>query len=571
MKREDLFEAIGAVDNEYLEHSERTQKRGHRILYRVGLVAAAVVLLCGTAMAFPAVREAVGEMLGIKTERGSNTGYVTIDGVTQNQKNYTVQPSITPAEDALTRFETVYRPTYMPEGYSEDYGDIWASYSGNEDCTVDYKQVYFCYGRDADAEFLHNLSSERVGDDLLRNSTLATAPNVCFEQHLAVDFAAEPGLFTEQFSGVDSPEMQTVTLGDVECQYISGTEVIEYIAESNKTATVLAEKKIVFWSDGDYVFVLRTRNTDFSVEELGRIIASVGPLEDCSPYLRVYNADENAKHDAIQTVYMPTSMPEGWKKGFTYVNEAGDSLNCSWFKFSANGTKEFLLDQYSYRDAKLLEILLSSKNETRIINSTEITFKKEVIDFSRRYNTPSENVERLLAAWEKDGNYFVAMLNGEDAEVDELAELIASLAPNESINIEDYKDESVDYNIENIETFYLPELSDEWTLTFGGYWDCWASFEWIAEDYAGVCFEQYYGFEPDKTGYFHENTREEWIGDVQFIINDGSILAIWEQDGNWMILECNDGDTTKWTADDVAALVESVHSVEDITPYLSGE
>ncbi len=562
MKREDLFEAIGAVDNEYLEHSERTQKRGHRILYRVGLVAATVALLCGTAMAFPAVRE----MIGIKTERGGNMGYVTIDGVKQNQQKYQVQPNITPAEDALTRFETAYRPTYVPEGYSEEYGEVWASYSGNEDCSVDYEQVYFCYGRDVDAEFFRNFSYESGEDYLLYNSTMATAPKVFFEQYLAVDCAEHPELLSDYFSGVDSPEMQTVMLGGVECQYISGTEITEYIAGSNEMATVLLGKKIVFWSDGNYVFVLKTYNTDFSDEELGRIIASVEPLEDCSPYLCIINADENVEHDAIQTVYMPTSMPDDWEQGFFEVNEAGDSFSCSWLKYNENESRAFHLYQFSYRDAFFLEIWLGSENETRIINSAEVSFKKEILD-----DVLGEYMERLFAAWEKDGNYFVAMLVDEHTEVDELADFIASLAPDESINVEDYKAESFDYSIE---TYYLPELSDEWKQTSGSYWDeyyqCYASFQWVTEDYAGLSFGQSCG-DPVSTGDFCENTREEWIGNVEFVINDGRILAIWEQDGYWMTLDCTDGDTTKWTVDDVAALVESVRPVEDITPYFISE
>lgn len=556
MKREDLFEAIGAVDNEYLEHSEQAPKRGHRILSRIGLAAAAVALLCSTAMAFPAVREAVGEMLGLKTERGGNAGYVTIDGVTQKQQTYEVQPSVIPDEAAPTRLETVYRPTYMPEGYSEKNGTVWASYSGNEDCSVDYNQSYFTYTREADTELLKKLLSEENYD--LYTSTQATAPRIMFDQIPAVDYAANPELWIEEFSGIEAPEMQTLTLGGVECQYVGGTEVREYAGMPDNT--LIVKKQIVLWSDGDYVFVLRAHFTDLGFEELGRIIASVEPLADCSPYLIVSNADENAEHDAIKTVYKPASLPEGWQQNFLTVE--GDNCNCGW---SENETgKTFWLYQYSYRDASLLNVSLPSDKESRTINSAEVSFRKVVSDYLFLGGHTPIN-ERLYAAWEKDGNYFVAVLNGEHVEVDELAELIASVAPDESINVEDYKTETVE---DSIQTYYLPEMSQEWKQTTTIAWPDSSLFEWMNEDYAGVSFTQMLG-EPAEKGYYRENTRVEKIGAVEFYINDGMIQAIWEHDGCWMTLKCTDGDTTKWTVDDVSALIESVHSVEDITTCLT--
>lgn len=684
---------VKAICSKTMEKISATPKKRHP-LRTVLIAAAAAVLLCGSALAVPAVREAVGEVLGMKTDRGSNAGYVTIDGVTQNMKHYSVQLDITPAEDALTRFETVYRPTYLPEGYSEDSGTVAAVASEDGDLNYEYNFASFYYcGREIDYE---NESSESI----------LTAPSVLFEQRLAVNCAEEPGLLTEHFLCVDVPETKTVTLGGVECQYTSGNHILD---DEEHRMTGAIESKTVYWSDGNYVFMLQARNTNLSDEELGRIIASVAPLEDCWPYLHIFNAfaydyNANVEHDAIETVYAPTTLAEDWK-AFRVARGADDNLSScraydcldsSWVILDSEGdcTANLGLSQFTYQDASILEIMLNPEKETQIINSAEVAFVRKNAKF---WNS---TVEILSAAWETDGYYFTLSLSGLHPEVDELAEIIAGIEPNEELSVytgvpvetlyapssipadwagtmmgsdhcmirynmsedclssgyfeldqatynlyplkhpvlqkeaiesreinshnvsfyraeeealatwqadgyyflltQKYYDSDYELTIdelaeivasvepdeselaqnvmsyepmEGIETYYLPEISDKWELTSGGSYNDYrhyASFRWLTEDYAGVSFAQSCG-DPAWTGSYCKNTRVEWIGNVEFVINDGNILAIWKQDGYWMTLACTDGDTTKWTMDDVAALVESVHPVEDITPYLIGE
>ena len=681
---------VKAICSKTMEKISATPKKRHP-LRTVLIAAAAAVLLCGSALAVPAVREAVGEVLGMKTDRGSNAGYVTIDGVTQNMKHYSVQLVITPAEDALTRFETVYRPTYLPDGYIEDSGHVGAVLSENRDLPYEYTQAHFGYlGREIDYE----------NDDI---TVILTAPTIQFDQLLAVDCVENPDIMSEYFSDIEAPETRTVTLGGVECQCVSGSEIMQF-----ENSTERVERKVVYWSDGNYVFILRTLNADLSDKELGRIIASVEPLEDCSPYLRIFNADWDVEHDAIKTVYMPTSMPKGQKYVGGVAEDENGRLMSRWSIQNSEGDFIACLDltQFTYKDAYVLEIMQRPEEETRIINSTEVTFTREI------RHQEGGNAEIVSAAWETDGYYFTAVMDGTHVEVDELAEIIASIEPNEELcvntgvpiekfyapssvpadwemaicdmavdssswcvgynipqentddcygycflnqttynlcplnirellldettesreinshNVSFYLDEkeafaawqadgyyfllTINYGDsghertideiaeivasmepvesewartmscrpeESIETYYLPKLSDEWDLVSGRNdrdYEPVSSFHWMSEDYASVYFTQRCQRYPETSHIIDHDPGAEYrnvssLGELGFYTNNGHTLVTWAQDGYTMELLCTDGDTTKWTVDDVAALVESVHSVEDITPYLIGE
>ncbi len=672
---------VKAICSKTMEKISATPKK-HHPLRTVLIAVAAAVLLCGSALAVPAVREAIGEAIGIKTERGSNQGYVTVDGETQSMKTYTIHPDISLDENALTRFEMVYRPTYLPEGYAEDFGLVEAVPSESGDLPYEYTQASFTYlGRELNYE----------NDDI---AVIATAPTIQFGQLLAVDCAANPDIMSEYFSDIDAPETRTVTLGGAECQCVSGSEIMQFDNSTERT-----ERKVVYWSDGNYVFILRTFNADLSDQELGRIIASVAPLEDCSPYLRIYNAGENVEHDAIKTVYMPTSMPKGQKYVGGVAEDENGRLMSRWSIQNSEGDFIACLDltQFTYRDASVLEIMHRSEEETRIINSTEVTFTREI------RHREGGDAEIVSAAWETDGYYFTAVMDGNHVEVDELAEIIASIEPNEELcvntgvpiekfyapssvpadwemplynmaadssmwavfynirpentddcygyaslsqatynsellpdemtesreinshNVSFYLGEkkasaawqadgyyfqlSIDYGDsghertideiaeivasmepvesewartmscrpeESIETYYLPELSDEWDLVSGRNdrdYEPVSSFHWMSEDYASVYFTQRCQRYPETSHIIDHDPGAEYrnfssLGELGFYIGNGSIDVSWEQDGYTMALFCTDGDTTRWTVDDVAALVESIHEVEDITPYL---
>lgn len=259
MTNHDLYRAIGEVDDVYLLECETRPVR--RVSRRFGLIAAVVALML-TACAAPVIIQTFDKVQsGNRSENGYDyviyeydNGSKTPSAIYYRSSDAEIEVSVN--EDAPEKMETQYIPLQLLEYCDlEDYEQTDTSLSLTLSTSV--PQI----GRTSCVQYRQYVLSE---------SGTVTVPNIL---------------------GYMEWEKSTKTYGDVTALEFAGLasymetvdgERIHFEGNPLPTMTV----KIIFWSDGNYLYCLKfpiTYKLTNSVVE--GIVTSLTAVEDISEYL----------------------------------------------------------------------------------------------------------------------------------------------------------------------------------------------------------------------------------------------------------------------------------------------
>jgi len=325
MNEYDLFEAFGGVDEDLLERSEAKTPR--RLSLRKPLIAAAaVILLAVTVFAVPAIRELLFHTdMTMVTEGGRHIYgdlYVDID-----DDVYRIDLKLEKADGLPTSIEEVRLPGYMLE-------NDWLVRYGEIDAVNSDSPVRFSWWD--------------------RNSPKW----VTFEQKCIPTDGAFPGEGCFELQTYHGAEMKQETI-----RY-SAAEIICYSIPAYRnedTWEAYSRETAVYWSDGSYVYHLRC-SRDVTPEDIAKIVLSVGPVRDVTPYLK--NDPEN---DAIELVSppldvfkMPTAIPEG----YTLKVCADNGWHINWIWEDADGHTITLTESHSTIETELMIHEMIQKNSS---------------------------------------------------------------------------------------------------------------------------------------------------------------------------------------------------------------
>lgn len=265
MKEYDLFAAIGGVDDRFLEELEQTPAR--RLPRHFGLIAALIALLL-TACAAPAVIRNFAAVQGgtiVESERdldleamfreryGDKVEYV---GPSKSYRSRTVSLEVDVSADAPETIEEYWLPAKLLEC-----------------CNVESWSV-------SDTALSVELSM-----DTNKNRRVYS---ICYQQCV---LPKEGEAQMEGILGLGSWEKQEMTYGDVSAVVFYGRDVVDGIdLETGKrimgNATINADVRHIFWSDGLYLYGMRL----VRMPPLGRIpeediLGSMTAVEDLTEYL----------------------------------------------------------------------------------------------------------------------------------------------------------------------------------------------------------------------------------------------------------------------------------------------
>lgn len=248
MKNEQLFEAIGGLDEAMIAETE-TEKRGKRIGWRVALVAAIVAGLGITAVASPTIRNA---LLGGKMETDDRvwiTNTDPADGSSYEVNVHEITLEVEIDADAPKSIQTYYIPQ-IPENMNQIKGHIH-SYDAPNALTQFW---WISEGKDYDI-FFSQLAGGSLRPEDLKESVTTLSGTV--------------------------PKTQLCTMAGIQ----------GYLIDVKPIGDGLNGDRIFFWSDGDYLFRLEVPYgyTDAQLEEM---VASVQPVEDITPYLSTMTQEE---------------------------------------------------------------------------------------------------------------------------------------------------------------------------------------------------------------------------------------------------------------------------------------
>lgn len=251
MKAEDLYRAIGEVDAEFLEHSEKKVSRGGRAVVRVGLLAAIVAALSLTAMAIPAVWN---HIFGVQVEQKQIAAVMVDENSETIVNGYAdVTLDMTLPQTAPLQVETVYVPLYPAENW-EPIVELRDDEAAEDDPTATY------FGWDTqDGSYV-------IFRQLARRGYRGDYP--VFAVNLGFHAAYSVGTRT-----LDGCEVQTITVEP------SGMEQDGYAARDGG-------RKLLIWSDGAYIFSMEV-NYDMDEELLQKVFQSIAPVERAEDYRRV--------------------------------------------------------------------------------------------------------------------------------------------------------------------------------------------------------------------------------------------------------------------------------------------
>lgn len=240
MKQDELFQAIGGLDEEMLaETEEETGRKGRRLGVRVVLVAALLAGLGVSAVATPLIRNALKNG---SLETNSLAAYTPTNpdnGHSYEIRTHEIRVEIALDETAPEYIETFYIPK-IPEGYPQHYGGL-------------YNQ----------GSLLHCVWSMEGSCD--QDITFWQTARYSYDpDEIVAIISTPPG---------DQPLAEMRTYADREGYYVQQKPVAE-----------LPGKHIFFWSDGSYLYRLELpcEYTDPQIEE---IIASVATVSDINAYL----------------------------------------------------------------------------------------------------------------------------------------------------------------------------------------------------------------------------------------------------------------------------------------------
>lgn len=324
MNDHDLFDAMTGIDEDLLERSEHKIRR--RFSPRKLLIAAAaVMMLAVTVFAVPAIRDLLFRAdVTMVTEGGRHIYgdlYTDID-----DDVYRIDLVLEDTEALPTAIEEINLPLYMIENdWLVRYGEIDAV---NSDAPVRFRW----WDRESPKW-------------------------VCFEQKCIS--ADGEGVF----------ELQTYHGAQLEKQTIpySGTEIVCYSIpayRNEETWERYSRETAVYWSDGRYAYHLRC-SRDVTPEDIAKIVLSVGPVEDVTPYLK--NDPDNdsilLEQPPLDIYKMPTRIPEGYELKVCVDN--GWQIN--WIWENADGHTISLTESHEpvQTEVTILEMVLKGSQYTR--------------------------------------------------------------------------------------------------------------------------------------------------------------------------------------------------------------
>lgn len=324
MNNYDLFDAMTGIDDDLLERSEH--KSHKRLSLRKPLIAAAaVMLLAATVFAVPELRNLLFRTdVTMVTEGGRHIYgdlYTDID-----DDLYRIDMVIDDLASLPTAIEEVNLPRYMIENdWLVRYGEIDAV---NSDAPVRFRWW--------------DRSSPKW---------------VSFEQKCIPSDGK--GVFELQTYHGAELKTETIRYG--------GTEILCYTIpayRNEETWERYSRETAVYWSDGRYAYHLRC-SRDVTPEDIAKIVLSVGPVEDVTPYLK--NDPDN---DGIQVeqppldIYkMPTRIPEGYELKVC----SDDGWRITWIWENNEGHTISLIESHEpvQTEVAILEMVLKGSKYTR--------------------------------------------------------------------------------------------------------------------------------------------------------------------------------------------------------------
>lgn len=248
MKKEELFEAIGQVDDRLLADADR--EKAHRKLgWKVMLVAAVVAGLAVTAGASPSIRNA---LFGGKVETDDRTWFSATDpsdGSSYAMKSHEITLSVEMDEDAPESIQ-VYHIPQIPEGYKQIKGHVH-----------DYD-----------------------------------APNALAQFWWIAEGTDEDIFFSQVAGGSVTPQdlteiVSTVPGDKVQAEMCTIAQIRGYLIDVRPIGDGFGGDRIFFWSDGSYLFRLEMPYS-FTDQQMEELVASVQPVEDIVPYLSTMTQQE---------------------------------------------------------------------------------------------------------------------------------------------------------------------------------------------------------------------------------------------------------------------------------------
>lgn len=391
MKKEDLFEAMGAIDEDLLARSETTAVR--RLPLRKALIAAAaVMLLAVTAMAAPAIAELLFDAKAEQTTFG--TTLTTQDGTEVTYNNiHMIHFDVENPEELPTTIEEYCIPHYAEEnGWTLDGGYLYT----------------YDFGENTNIRWVN----EVVPDQWIE-----------FEQSSINQFAEEVGQEpgTNQFYIASAPGTEvtqstlSTSLGDIPVYLATNTP---YVVQNY----VGKRQMHVFWSNGTYAFHIMTSD-DMDPEMLAQIIQSVAPVAAPAPYL-VDNGrsglDLIEPYPALENPMTLSAVPEG----FTLMEcSAAYSAN-KWCWENSSG--EYIALRQDTADDLDLNI------HTYTLHQIPHTLEQKELDGTTVYFITAEDHVRAL--WKNaDCEYGLCWVSEETITWEQVAALIRSMEPVDDI------------------------------------------------------------------------------------------------------------------------------------------
>lgn len=315
MNNYDLFDALGSVDEDLLERSER---KAHRrlSLRKAFIAAAAVMLLAVTVLATPTIinyffhttSEQTSEGVILQGISGKNVVYADM---------YRIDFSLTETDSLPTSFEE-----YMIPGFFETSG--W----------------YQDYGYDLTEDNFYP-SMEYMWFTTKGSNTWVVFEQAVFQPH---EYSDDP-IGTNQFYLAVSPGYAMTE----ETLLIGENEMTCYLAEYNEQ---IGERHI-FWTDGRYAYHL-TASPHINPEVLGEIISSITPVTDNTGYLKTGEHKVPAPLDPIEIYHIPTAIPDGFRPtvseddGYQIYLAWGNDHECIIFTQTREDSIDVTLANYEY-------------------------------------------------------------------------------------------------------------------------------------------------------------------------------------------------------------------------------
>lgn len=390
MNKHDLFEAMGAIDDDLLARSE--QRPARKLPLRKALIAAAaVMLLAATAVATPGIRDWIASFQSEQTGDGGLREYG--DGTLgYSEATFKVTLEVENAEDAPEGIKEYRMPAY----FAENNWTITPLILFPDD---PYTSAHFSYYSPGNG-----------------------AMWVLFEQDLVYGTSyQDPMRFHNYYipGGLyGEVEERPVTIGDWDATlYITPPSEIE-------GKVTLSGQQTVIWSDGAYAYCLEC-SYDMPYEMIEKIVLSLAPV-DVSVYGTV-DPNDNSLQKPIEEFYTLGKVPEGfglWSRGW--------DVNTAW-EFWENEERDVIhIDQSVPLSAENDGPALSIEDTLYDLEYSRVDFTKETVTVDGLEVTIIRMEGSMLVMWyTEDYGFSIEFRGSFDLTTEELAEYVRSVIPME--------------------------------------------------------------------------------------------------------------------------------------------